>query len=456
MTISFQCTGCDRTLKVSDELAGRKAKCPKCQTILFIPEGKKAAISTAPTRKRTAPAPRPEEPEEGYDEAAGEAPEEEAPRRGKKGKKSKKAQKSLLLPLLLAGGAVLVVLFGSGSAFALWWFFWPAAAPEDAYFFPDGTQLVAQVHTDQLMASGAIQQAREAFPDFNQKLVELSGQSATGDPANAGDVYFAFQAIIPGAGSPGFVAIQRFKQPTKAADVQAGYKRQNSSITFTETKVGRYTVYDFQMPNAATGVQTPISFVMADDKREVSGPTSLLHTVLQRDKKVDLPDKLQATIKQTDFTATVAVAATKDFIPRGGLMAGMPGMPGPGGRPGAPPPAGPSPLDKVDGWSLTAKVANDVDLTVTAMCQDAQSANDLRDNAKKGLDQLKAVVALGALTGNAPAGLSDMLDINMQVTGSNVTVNKTIEVAPLIKMVKDQQQKAAVPPVGFPPIKPGK
>ena len=49
-----------------------------------------------------------------------------------------------------------------------------------------------------------------------------------------------------------------------------------------------------------------------------------------------------------------------------------------------------------------------------------------------------------------------MLDINMQVSGSNVTVNKTIEVAPLIKMVKDQQQKAAVPPVGFPPIKPGK
>jgi DNA-directed RNA polymerase subunit RPC12/RpoP len=37
MAISFQCT-CGRTLRVKDELAGRRARCPKCSSILTIPK----------------------------------------------------------------------------------------------------------------------------------------------------------------------------------------------------------------------------------------------------------------------------------------------------------------------------------------------------------------------------------------------------------------------------------
>src|SRR5947209_19965792 len=37
MPISIQC-GCGRTLRVKDELAGRKVRCPECSTILTVPK----------------------------------------------------------------------------------------------------------------------------------------------------------------------------------------------------------------------------------------------------------------------------------------------------------------------------------------------------------------------------------------------------------------------------------
>lgn len=44
MAIEFRCPGCQQLLRVSDESAGKKAKCPKCATILPIP-----ASSDAPS-----------------------------------------------------------------------------------------------------------------------------------------------------------------------------------------------------------------------------------------------------------------------------------------------------------------------------------------------------------------------------------------------------------------------
>ena len=37
MAIEFKCQGCEKKLRVPDEFAGRKAKCPNCQTILQVP-----------------------------------------------------------------------------------------------------------------------------------------------------------------------------------------------------------------------------------------------------------------------------------------------------------------------------------------------------------------------------------------------------------------------------------
>ena len=43
MAIEFECQGCQKTLRVPDEFAGRKAKCPNCQTILQVPGSSETA-----------------------------------------------------------------------------------------------------------------------------------------------------------------------------------------------------------------------------------------------------------------------------------------------------------------------------------------------------------------------------------------------------------------------------
>ena len=43
MTMKFSCPHCQKTLKVKDELAGKKAKCPGCQKVIVIPKPKAVA-----------------------------------------------------------------------------------------------------------------------------------------------------------------------------------------------------------------------------------------------------------------------------------------------------------------------------------------------------------------------------------------------------------------------------
>ena len=45
MAIEFQCEHCNTTLRVSDEHAGKRAKCPKCQAVNLIQAGGQASQS---------------------------------------------------------------------------------------------------------------------------------------------------------------------------------------------------------------------------------------------------------------------------------------------------------------------------------------------------------------------------------------------------------------------------
>lgn len=38
MPIEITCTGCERRLRVPDKVAGKRIKCPKCETVLHVPE----------------------------------------------------------------------------------------------------------------------------------------------------------------------------------------------------------------------------------------------------------------------------------------------------------------------------------------------------------------------------------------------------------------------------------
>ncbi|MGE3804411.1 MAG: hypothetical protein AB7K24_07045, partial [Gemmataceae bacterium] len=48
MSIAFSCTSCGKSFRVPDDMAGKKGKCPQCQTVFRIPvEGKAAAKKRA-------------------------------------------------------------------------------------------------------------------------------------------------------------------------------------------------------------------------------------------------------------------------------------------------------------------------------------------------------------------------------------------------------------------------
>src|SRR5260370_40122309 len=52
MTLKFSCPHCRKGIRVKEELAGKKAKCPACQQILTIPTVTRATASS-PTKPTT-------------------------------------------------------------------------------------------------------------------------------------------------------------------------------------------------------------------------------------------------------------------------------------------------------------------------------------------------------------------------------------------------------------------
>ncbi len=97
MAIAFSCPSCEHRLKVKDELAGRKVKCPGCGGGVLVPAVENEEEVAAPAR--------PARPSR----QTREAPDEEEDRPRKKKKKKKKDNKLLVIGLA-AGGVLLVAL----------------------------------------------------------------------------------------------------------------------------------------------------------------------------------------------------------------------------------------------------------------------------------------------------------------------------------------------------------
>jgi hypothetical protein len=61
--IEFKCSGCQKTLKVKDAAAGKRGKCPNCQTVVSVPNASTpppaAAVPSAPTAAVAAAPPSP-------------------------------------------------------------------------------------------------------------------------------------------------------------------------------------------------------------------------------------------------------------------------------------------------------------------------------------------------------------------------------------------------------------
>src|SRR5450755_2517656 len=94
MTIAFACSECERKLKVKDELAGRKVKCPSCGASIAVPS-EEAVIEGPPPRKSRPPEDDEAPPVREHDDAdeGDKGEEEERPRKKKKKKKKTEKQR---------------------------------------------------------------------------------------------------------------------------------------------------------------------------------------------------------------------------------------------------------------------------------------------------------------------------------------------------------------------------
>jgi phage FluMu protein Com len=93
--ISFRCSTCDHTLKVSADRAGRKVKCPRCNGVNTVParetEEQVTAAAPAPAKKKTEEE---EDDKKGYGLFIDPREEEEKKRREEEEKKKKKEKKA--------------------------------------------------------------------------------------------------------------------------------------------------------------------------------------------------------------------------------------------------------------------------------------------------------------------------------------------------------------------------
>ena len=107
MPISLTCPSCERGLKVKDELAGRKIKCPKCSEVIAVPANE--AIAAGKPKPKVRPSEdddddRPRSKKVERDEGD-EEEEEDRPR-----KKKKKKKKGAGVLRYVIGGVVLAAL----------------------------------------------------------------------------------------------------------------------------------------------------------------------------------------------------------------------------------------------------------------------------------------------------------------------------------------------------------
>jgi hypothetical protein len=321
---------------------------------------------------------------------------------------------------VLAAWAV-VALAGVAGARA------PAPPPkadvrDDFRFLPEDSQFILVVRHGRLLDSAAYQLAIKEMPESAEweKAAALWGVPPS-------DVEW----MTAGGDAKDGVALYRTKKAVKAEDIQAVMKKAYPKTEFDKSDVGRYTIYELKGADAGG----PPAFCVADERQVIFGKLDTLRAVLKRDKAPEFSAKLQAAMKQADFDATVAVAA--GGFPKGAL-----------GGPGA---IGPTDFnkmfDKVDGVTLALRVGADVDASVVLLCQDEKAAADLKETVKKAADAYKSLLTLAGK--DVPAEVTDLTDIDPQVSGANVTVKKTAKVAPIIKWAKEQQKKGQGP--GKPP-----
>jgi hypothetical protein len=350
MTIAFSCPGCGKQFKVSENMAGRKAKCSACATVIQVPAASEQRIAPAPGVRKSAR--QPAAAADVGDEDAGPARVRRAPK--------KKSSKMLLFALLGLGGVLGMCFCCGGGFFGLGYFdvvdplglhYRVAGGPPPEYkYLPDNCHLVAVVNVEEILDSDAYKQFKKDNPETDKwmnddKELGIKGSDIVRITAGA-----SFDKEEEG------VVIVKTKTAVRASDIES----KRAPTKFEQVKEGDYTIY------APAKGQFGQGFCLVDDKMILTGKKETLQKVLRRDKKPELSEGLKNAMKQVRFTKSVAVAA--DLKPVQSKI--------PKSQPGGPDFS--EIVGKADGVGVQVDIGSDIDITAVILCRDDKAAEDAR------------------------------------------------------------------------------
>lgn len=439
MPITFKCSGCGKAYKVGDEKAGKKLKCPGCQAVVTVPS---APAKKKPAKGVASPAASDDEFDfdsmasmeasadvgQESDESEDDLPHPSDPgssssSRGTKRKGKKSRDWSAVLPVLLIGGAIVLGLsVVGGGAFFAWKLVGANVLHDPLMFLPNNCQMLAAVKLKDVEDSPLIQKLKQANPQVNQQLDQSTKGFGALAKAGIEQLYIATDSFTS---QESVVAILRTRDGVPVVELKASLNEPGLGPV-TDTTVGSYTIHE----------QGSKAYCVADSRTVLFGSRQILRQVLERNRKPDIPASLQQVMDLTDFNKQVAFAGC---VPANAPTAAA----APAGVPGFSlnPFGGGSQMGEgVTGFAGSLAVASDLQLQLTVVCKDSQTAT----NFKTQIDGLLALMQ--GLPGAPPD--NPLKSLQLTIDGNNLKGE--------LSLTGDQLTQAAktMAPTGSPPASP--
>ncbi len=399
MAITFACPGCQQQLRVSDDKAGKKAKCPSCATLMMIPDAPAFVEDPMPARTRPqrdagGSAPRASNQEEPFPDDGDE--------RAFVPKKRRKRKSGSSAVLWIAVGVASLVLLAAVGVGAYFLFF---RGSLDSRYLPDDCEMVARIDVSDLTSSSLYKDLKGDYPEQFNKLDEMLASQV--DNLKIEDI----SSVTMGGGKD-MVAVIKTKKKISPDNVK---QKKDAK----ESKVGKYTLYELHGD----------AFCMPDSHTVILGEPETLKKVLERNGNARFSDTLKSAIGKTNFSSTIAMAAVTKPGQAGDLLPGGIGVPHA------------KDLPQTDYISASINVGSDLDIKVTARCEDSSAAAE----AKKKVEELKQQAdQLGGAGGQGDAEMLNELkeitkSIKVSQSGSQVTMTATVKGSSIKKLFKGLQ-----------------
>jgi len=394
MSITFACPRCKRSLRVPDQLAGKKAKCPHCSSAVGVPANGAARAAVAPASAKAGK-------HNPKVEFAGLQREVHSPTGG--GKPYRRERGNPVMKLMVVTLALGLI---GGGAFAAVRFKWvdagdlmvkiglksapstevaegpadtkpkegpaatgkstqPTAPGKEAppppltenHFFPDGTLAIASLNFESALNS-------KPYDKIKEELIKLDKPPEKLFDAQV-KPYFGLQLTAVSRVTAGLASQQdaifviRPRNPVTIDEIKL-----NKKGDYKEVKIGRFTLYE-----GATD-----AYCLAEDRMLVIGQPPLLKKILERNKPPELKPDLDAAYKLLNPAKTVSLVLTAQTSEL--AKAGVP-------IPKEVEAAG----DLAKTLVLQADLAQGLEFSATLICKDAEAAAAV----KKAADGLVAM-----------------------------------------------------------------